>query len=101
MTSDNAYDLGAYDVGDGPTLWIEFRDTAGSLADPTDVVLTMRKPDGSTSTPPPTHPSLGRYEAAIEFDQHGRWDFHWQGSGGVVAAARAYATVERSRALGS
>lgn len=97
---ETATDLGRFDPGDAPLVFIDFRNAAGELADPTTVVLTVRKPDGTKSTPATTHPSLGRYEATVLLDQHGRWDVHWQGTGAVQAAHRAFAQVERSRALG-
>lgn len=97
---DSAEFLGLFDPGDAPTMFVEFKNAAGVLTSPTTVVLTVRKPDGTTATPAVTNPTVGRHESIIVLDQHGRWDFHWQGTGAVQAAHRAYAIVERSRALG-
>lgn len=96
---DSAEFVGRFDPGDAPILFIEFKNAAGAAADPTAVVLTVRKPDGTAATPATTNPAPGRYEAVVLLDQHGRWDFHWQGTGAVQAAHRAYALVDRSRAL--
>lgn len=99
MTAETATFLGRFDYGDARTVSIDFKNAAGAAANPTAVTLTVKKPDGTTPLTTPTNPSVGRWEAVVEFDSPGRWDFHWQGTGAVHEAARAYAIVERSVAL--
>lgn len=41
--------MSTYQVGDSPKFSIEIRNTAGVLADPTVIVIYIRKPDGSLS----------------------------------------------------
>lgn len=67
-------------VGESRTTQVTFRDQDGDLVNPAQVDLTVRAPDGTTTTPAPEHPSVGVYESEIEFDQVGIWRWQWSGS---------------------
>jgi hypothetical protein len=75
----------SYDLGDSVLLTFTVRDVAGALIDAT-VVLTLTKPDGSTSTPTVTHASLGTYTATITVDQTGLWLYRWTATGAATTA---------------
>lgn len=72
-------------VGDS----IELRTTFtvdGVPTNPTAVTLTVRAPDGTTTTPTPANTATGVYEATVSADQAGTWIYRWQGTGTVVGA---------------
>jgi hypothetical protein len=75
----------SYDLGDSVLLTFTVRDIAGALIDAT-VVLTITKPDATTSTPTVSHPSLGTYTATIAVDQVGLWLYRWAATGAATTA---------------
>ena len=89
--------MSTYDVGDTRTLTGTFHNAAGALADPTAVTLTVRKPDGTESTPTATHASTGVYTYALTFDQSGVWRYRFAGTGTVAEAGEQMLTVRRQR----
>ncbi len=88
-----------HDIGDTITPYVDFKNAAGAAAAPTTVVLTVLKPNGTTSTPAVTTPSLGRYEATVAIDQSGTWTYRWVGTGAVAAAEEGSFYVRRSLVL--
>lgn len=67
-----------YDVGDAtPALQITVKDSAGALASGGTVVCTVTAPDGTTSTPAVTNPSLGLYQATPVTTSAGRYGVRW------------------------
>jgi hypothetical protein len=78
----------ALDLGDTvPNLAVTVTDANGALA-AASVVLTIGLPDGTTTNPTVTNPSLGRYEATYQTVQAGRHTVRWVATG---ANASAYA----------
>lgn len=55
--------------------------------DATDVV-TVYKPDGTTTAPGPTHGTTGNYSAQITLDQAGFWEYVWKSTGAGAGAGR-------------
>lgn len=74
----------AINVGDVVPVQTTFT-VGGVETDPTLVVLTVRAPDGTQTTPATTNPSVGVYKASITADQAGIWHLWWTGTGAVVA----------------
>jgi len=73
------------DVGDLVTLRVTFT-VAGVATNPTTVVLTVRMPDGTLSTPAPTLESTGVYTYNLLLSASGVWSYRWAGTGAVQAA---------------
>jgi len=77
--------VSTYDVGDAVKLSTTVKDFAGTPTDAT-VVLTLTKPDGTTSTPAVTDEAgTGNYSSTFNVDQVGTWLYKWAASGAVVA----------------
>lgn len=87
-----------YDVGDVARLEATFRDTAGVLTN-TTVTLTVKKPDGTSSTPSTSNPSTGLYRADISIDQPGVWVYRFAGTGAVTSVEEGRLYVRRSGVL--
>ncbi len=86
------------DVGDLVTLGITFT-AAGVPTNPTTVVLTIKMPDGTTSTPAPTNGSLGMYDYDLLLSASGVWLYRWAGSGAVQVAEEGQLYVRVSKVL--
>ncbi|MEU1810953.1 hypothetical protein [Micromonospora aurantiaca (nom. illeg.)] len=71
-------------VGQRESLRLEVRDEQGALTDAT-VVLTLTRPDGTTTQPAVDHPVAGVYTAQVTYDQAGDWLRVWQTTGVVVS----------------
>ncbi|MEW2442789.1 hypothetical protein [Micromonospora marina] len=71
-------------VGQRETLRLQVRDEEGALSDAT-VVLTVTRPDTTTTQPVVSHDGVGLYSAQVTYDQAGDWLRVWQVSGSVVA----------------
>ncbi len=86
------------DVGDLVTLGITF--TAADVpTNPTTVVLTIRMPDGTTSTPAVTNESPGVYAYNLLLSASGAWHYRWAGDGAVQAAEEDRLYVRVSKVL--
>lgn len=74
------------DVGDSQILSVDFWNDAGVSTDPggANVTLTIVKPDGTTSTPAPTHGTAGAYTYVLDPDVAGWWTYTWEGHGNGV-----------------
>jgi hypothetical protein len=57
----------------------------GLAVDPTTVVITVKDPSGTVSTPAVTHPSTGVYQAAISITLPGMWQWKATGTGAAQA----------------
>lgn len=71
-----------YDLGDVAHLTMTLRDDAGAFTD-ADVTLTVRRPDGTETTPAPVRDSVGKYHANIALDATGIWRWLWSSTGAV------------------
>jgi hypothetical protein len=70
----------------GQPVVIEWRVTdpenSYALIDDPTTAVTVYKPDGTTATPAPDHPSTGVYQATIIANQSGWWEWVPLGGGG-------------------
>lgn len=80
-----------YSALTGITLRITFRNSAGTLADPTGVELHVEKPDATKTTytyagAAITRVSAGVYTKTITpaAGETGIWKYDWQGTGAVI-----------------
>ena len=90
MATDNTYD-----IGDLVRVSAVFTNAAGSASD-TTVALKLMKPDGTTSTPTPTHDSTGNYHYDVSVDQAGKWYYRYEGTGVVQTASEGSFLVRES-----
>src|SRR5262245_29415242 len=74
------------DVGESRVLSVTFANEDGDATDPTTVTLTIVAPDGTTTTPVPTHPGVGVYEHLLDPDQSGPWQYDFAGQGNGIDA---------------
>lgn len=92
-------------IGTGVTTTQEFRDESGDLADPTTVTMTVREPDGTTTTyvyltdPEVERDAEGVFSFSIVPDAAGLWGFRWLGTGTVPLASEEFVTITPSRVL--
>jgi len=83
------------DLNDTATPFIEITDpTTGLLADATGVTVVITAPDGTTSSPAVTHPSLGRYQTTVTPTQVGRYTIVWTATGTNAGVFSDVFTVE-------
>ncbi len=61
--------------------------TQDPVDDPT-IVLTVYKPDGTTSLPSLTHASTGTYTTQVTLDQDGYWTYASRSTGAAAGADR-------------
>ncbi len=82
--------------------------TGGAAADPSDVRLTVQRPNGDELVygwPAPgvdgmlTRESVGRFYADVTYDEAGTWVYRLEGTGSVVAAEEGWVAVQRSKVL--
>lgn len=92
--------MASYDLGDVAALAVEVRDSAGTLADATTVVLTVTLPDATTATPVVAHPSTGRYTASYTPAAAGRYAVRWVATGTNASAYTDAFTVLDPAELG-
>lgn len=85
-----------------------FTDLGGTATDPTAVVLTIVKPDGTElvygypsagADGTLARESAGRYYYDVEIDQAGKWLYRLQGTGAVTAASEGSLRVSRSKVM--
>lgn len=79
-----------YDVGDSARLSFPFRDVNDAPVDPTDLSVTIRKPDGTLTTEEYNpgsivKDSVGNYHLDIAVDQEGDWFYTVAGTGAATA----------------
>ena len=92
-------------IGNGITSTKEFRDANGTLTNPTAVTMTVREPDGTTTTytygsdDEVTRDSTGVYSFSIVFDQEGRHGLRWLGTGTVPAADEDFVNILPSQVI--
>lgn len=85
----------------GQTRRITAEFTAATVdTDPTTVTLTITAPDGTVTTPVPTHDGAGKYHHDLLLDQEGIWSIDWTGTGAVPAEASTTITVTGKSAEG-
>ena len=86
-----------YEVGDSVRLEVEFRDSAGALADPTAVQVKVEDPAGTETTyTDETKDATGLYHKDVTATAPGTWQYRWEGSGALVAISEGSFYVKRS-----
>lgn len=100
-----------YDIGDRVEVVVDFTDRFGEPADPTVIVIRVKKPDGTTVVgtfpevpPDPGDPeiireTLGTFYMGYEPTTHGRHDCRAEGTGALVAVVEGSFKVRRSRVI--
>lgn len=86
-----------FDVGDLVRLTAEFRDLAGDLVAPTEVVCTVRPPAGEVETLDVSTDQPGIYTADLEITEAGQWRYAWDGTGSHQAAEEGLFQVQPRR----
>jgi hypothetical protein len=83
--------LANYYVGTEARLSATFRDSSGTLGDPSSVVVMVKDPAGSkttyTTATGVVRDSLGAFHLDITLTKAGSWVYKWKGSGGLNAAS--------------
>jgi len=111
-----ATDSSTVDIGDVVRLARQFRDEVGDPADPDEVTLSVRAPDGTVTSVTPhnvTDPDelavcaallgvtledgTGVWTGTIEPDAAGLWRYRWAGTGVITSAEEGSFSVRRRR----
>ncbi len=69
----------------GSTRLVDAAFRSGGVLTDTTVTLTITAPDGTVTTPTPTHDGTGLYSYVLLLDQVGAWRIEWDGTGAVPA----------------
>lgn len=88
---------GPYDIGDRVTLTQRFVNAAGTLTDPTTVVVTVTAPSGTATTPSTSSSSTGIWTATVDPTESGIWGVRWAGTGALLDGTVGEFTVRRRR----
>lgn len=75
-----------WDIGDSLTLTVSFTNASSVLTSPTTVVLTVKAPNGTTTTPVVTNDSTGVYHATYAPTMDGNHWYRWDGTGALTVA---------------
>lgn len=75
-----------YDVGDTTHLSTTTTDLAGNLTDPTTMVLWVAAPDGTVTSPAPTHDGVGLFHYDLPLTAALTWSYWWVATGAIVTA---------------
>ena len=92
--------MNSYDIGSLVQLTGTFKNTAGTLTDPTSVTCTVKDPAGTVTTPATTKSSTGVYTADVDLTNAaaGVWWYRFAGTGACQAAEESSFYVEASNA---
>ena len=88
------------DIGDCVKVEVVWTNAAGRVADPTDTVASLRKPDGTVASIAGgsiNHDGTGRYSTDILPDQSGEWWVRFVATGAVIAAEEVSFRVRARR----
>lgn len=90
--------LGTFDSGTLITLTGTFKNSAGTLTDPTAVTCTVQDPAGAVTTPTASKSSVGVWTANVDLTGGvaGMWWFRFAGTGTVQASEEGWFYVEVS-----
>jgi hypothetical protein len=92
--------LTVYDIGDAPTFaWLVYADAAKTTPTDATVVLRVKAPDGTVTTPSVTHVGTGSYSARVTLSAAGPWSYRWEATGAVIAADEGQVQVRPSGVL--
>jgi hypothetical protein len=84
----------AYDFGDTVVLGIEVRDAAGALTNATTNVLTITRPDGTTTVPSTANPGTGQYTATYVPTQSGHHAWAWPTTSPATSETGAFDVLD-------
>lgn len=85
----------SYTIGNTVRLSVEFRDSAGTLVDPTEVTCRVRSQRAAAAKAlTVTRDAVGRYHADVTPDDHGTWAYRFKSTGDVVSSAEGMFTVD-------
>ena len=89
-----------WDVGDVAVVSGEFRNSSGSLADPTTVTVQVKTPDGTVTLytyagGAVTKDSTGLYHKNVTITAEGKWTLGMLGTGNVASAEHSTITVRQ------
>lgn len=79
-----------YDVGDTYPATVKVYDATGTLTDAASITFTFTLPDGTTTSPAPTHPSTGVYQYDFPITQPGLHRFRAVSTTPATAYADAF-----------
>jgi hypothetical protein len=89
--------MGEYFIGNIVRLTAEFKNEAGAAADPTTVILQIKKPDGvNESNITPTNTAVGAYQHDYTPATGGKYFYKFVGTGGVTAADEDFFIIRGS-----
>lgn len=77
---------GTYDRGDLVRLTGTFKNASDALTNPTAVVLRIKDPAGTVTTPTPTNTSTGVFDYDLSLNLEGTWTYRFEGTGAVQQA---------------
>jgi hypothetical protein len=84
----------AYDFGDTVVLGIEVRDAAGAVTNATTNVLTITRPDGTTTVPSTANPGTGQYTATYVPTQSGHHAWAWPTTSPATSETGAFDVLD-------
>jgi uncharacterized protein YfaS (alpha-2-macroglobulin family) len=85
--------MNAYPLGQVVRISTLVKNQADALADPSQLTLTITKPDGSTITKvfgvdnDLIKDAVGTYHLDLTTDQRGGWSYRWHSTGALVTAS--------------
>lgn len=77
-----------YLIGNIVRLSTHIKDEDGILADPTAVILRVKKPDGTIEDLTPTNTAVGKYYYDYTPLKSGDYCYRFEGSGAIVVAVQ-------------
>lgn len=83
----------SYPFGQGLPLIFRFVNDLDLPADPDTLTVTLRRPDGTTATLTPDHPTTGEYRVTVIGNQPGRWVCEARGTGNGIETSIAHEWV--------
>jgi hypothetical protein len=83
-----------YLLGNVIRLSVSFKDLAGVAADPTTVVLTVKRRTSTNETLTPTKDSVGNYHYDYTPAAAGAYFYRFNGTGALVAATQGQFTID-------
>ena len=86
-----------YTVGAEVRVSATFRDSTGTLADPTDLTGEYEDPSGTITQATPVKDGTGLYHFDIDVEASGTWYYRLAGTAAVKAAAEGAFVVGISR----
>jgi hypothetical protein len=93
MTMTGCGDWVEYQVGQRVGCSATFTNELDQPADPSSVVVTVMRPDGTVVALTPSNPAVGLWTARYNIDQPGRHYYSFKGSGFITAERESHFDV--------